>query len=45
MDGTGEHHLKLARFRRPKAACFPSHSIALTQIQQCYEKQVIEGKD
>jgi hypothetical protein len=21
MNGTGEHHLKLARLRRPKAAC------------------------
>jgi hypothetical protein len=24
MDGTGEHHLKLARLRRPKLACSPS---------------------
>jgi hypothetical protein len=25
MDGTGEHHLKLARLRRPKIICSPSH--------------------
>jgi hypothetical protein len=25
MDGIGEHHLKLARIRRPKAACFLSY--------------------
>jgi hypothetical protein len=25
MDGAGEHHLKLARFRRPKAICLLSY--------------------
>jgi hypothetical protein len=25
MDGTGEHHLKLVRLRKPKATCFPSY--------------------
>jgi hypothetical protein len=26
MNGTGKHHLKLARLRRPKAACSPSYA-------------------
>jgi hypothetical protein len=25
MDGTGEHHLQLARFRKTKVACFFSN--------------------
>jgi hypothetical protein len=24
MDGTGEHHLKFARLRKPKITCSPS---------------------
>jgi hypothetical protein len=27
MDGTGGNHLKLARFRKPKAICFLSGGI------------------
>jgi hypothetical protein len=25
MDGTGEHHLKLVRLRRPRIICSPSY--------------------
>jgi hypothetical protein len=41
MDGLGEHHLRVARFRKPKATWF-SHmwTIHLIQIRQYYEKQV-----
>jgi hypothetical protein len=26
MDGTGEHHLQLARLRKPKITCSPSYT-------------------
>jgi hypothetical protein len=51
VDGTGEHHLKLARLRRPKTACFlsnvdckPKKNVAILWVMDPTKGRLCKGK-